>query len=463
MKLTFCGGAQAVTGANYLIEGKANDRGDITRLVVDCGLPQGEDHEKTDDYGKFEYDVSSIEAVLITHAHIDHIGRLPFFYKAGFRGQIYSTRPTKDVAEALLTDSQGLLLKEAEKRNRPVPYTLDDVDKVMAMWHGTDYHKPMRIREFEIEYMDAGHILGSAFIKISAKEAGEEKAKTIIFSGDLGNVNSPLVKDTEKVADADYVVMEALYGDRFHEGGEGRKDELEDVIEETVAAGGVLMIPAFAMERTQELLYEINDLVEKKKIPRVPIFIDSPLAIRLIKVYERYLKDPMYMDSESIAIAKKGDGIFDFPGLKFTMTSSESKAINEYPAPKIIIAGSGMSHGGRMIHHELRYLSDPKSTLLFIGYQAVGTLGRRIIEGEKLVRIFGEDVHVRCRVESIRGYSAHADRKALFDWLKPMKDSVKKVFLVQSEEEAAEMFARKVRDELALDTMVPEQGYSVEL
>ncbi|MDD4930765.1 MAG: MBL fold metallo-hydrolase [Candidatus Colwellbacteria bacterium] len=463
MKLHFFGGAKSVTGANYLLEGNPNAKGETTKLLIDCGMTQGSKKESAANYEPFQYDPADIDALLITHAHVDHTGRIPFLYKSGFRGKIYSTAPTKDFAEELLIDSQGLLERDAEERGNPPLYTLRDVNESLDIWQGLRYHEKLRIKEFDIEFFDAGHILGSSFIKISAKDEVTDKVKTIVFSGDIGNVATPLVKDTEVIEEADYAVMEALYGDRLHEVATSRKDRLEDAIEEAVTAGGVLMIPAFAMERTQELLYEMNELVDNHRIPRVPIFIDSPLAIKLIAIYKKYSDDPDYFDPEAIALFKKGDEIFNFPGLKFTLTTEQSKEINAVPAPKIIIAGSGMSEGGRMIHHEYRYLSDPKSTLLFISYQSPYSLGRRILEGEKMVKIFGEDIIVRCRTNSIGGYSAHADQKKLLDWLRPMKGSLKKLFLVQSEEDTAGIFQTKVRDELAIDTEVPKQNMEVDL
>lgn len=463
MKLHFYGGALSVTGANYLLEGNPNAKGETTKILIDCGMTQGSNKEELLNYESFPYDPAEVKALLITHAHIDHTGRIPFLYKSGFRGRIYSTHPTMDFAEELLIDSQGLLERDAEEKGHAPLYTLHDVKEAMNLWEGVEYHAKLRINEFDIEFFDAGHILGSSFIKISAKDEITHEVKTIVFSGDLGNVATPLVKDTEIINDADYAVMESLYGDKFHEPTADRKGKLEDAIEETVSDGGVLMIPAFAMERTQELLYEINELVENHRIPRIPIFIDSPLAIKLVAIYKKYSDDPDYFDPDALALFKEGDEIFNFPGLKLTLTTEQSKEINNVPNPKIIIAGSGMSQGGRMIHHERRYISDPKSTLLFISYQSPYSLGRRIMNGDKMVRIFGEDVVVRCKVKSIGGYSAHADQAKLMDWLRPMRKNLKKLFLVQSEETATAVFQAKVKDEFAIDTVVPTDNMTVDL
>ena len=444
MKITFLGGAKSVTGANYLLESES------AKVLVDCGLHQGSSFCENHNFEPFKFNPEEIDAVLITHAHIDHTGRLPQLYKAGFRGKIISTPPTKDFAESLLIDSENLLRREAENKKMPPLYDINDINQTLEIWEAANYREKFRIKDLEMEFFDAGHILGSSFIVVS-----DNNGKKIVFSGDLGNVATPLVKDTESLPETDYVLIESVYGNRIHENIEKRKDILEDLIEETIRAKGTLMIPAFAMERTQELLYELNELVENGRIPKIPIFIDSPLAIKLTAVYKKYSQNPSYIDEEAIALFKKGDSVFEFPGLKMCLTTEESRSINEVPPPKIIIAGSGMSQGGRILHHERRYLPDPKSAILFIGYQTEGSLGRRILEGEKIIKIFGEEVSVNCRVKNISGYSAHADQEKLLDWLRPFGTKIKKVFVVQGEEEASNELATKIRDELAIESIVP--------
>ncbi len=448
MKLTFWGGAKSVTGANYLLESGA------TKILVDCGLGQGSNYAEKHNFDPFPYNPAEISAVLVTHAHIDHTGRLPKLCKDGFRGKIYSTEPTRDFAELLLVDSENLLKQEAEKHGREPLYNLDDVHRVMDLWEGIDYHRPFGIGGLEAEFFDAGHILGSSIIAVRGE------GKKIVFSGDLGNSPAPIIRQLEKMEEADYCLVESTYGNRLHESHQERREILEDAIEETVKKGGTLMIPAFAMERTQELLYELNELAENGRIPKVPVFIDSPLAIRLTAVYQKH---QIYFNSETKRIISSGDAIFNFPGLKMTLTTEQSKEINDVPSPKIIVAGSGMSNGGRILHHEMRYLPDSNSAILFIGYQAKGTLGRQLIEGAASVKIFGEDIPVRCRAFGIGGYSAHADQAQILDWLSPMRFSLKKAFVIQGEEEASGALAVKIRDELAIDAVVPDVGESFEL
>lgn len=453
MKLTFCGGARSVTGACYLLETGH------TKILVDCGMFQGSRFTETLNYDPFPFDPKEIDAVFLTHAHIDHCGRLPKLCREGFRGFIYATEPTIDFAHELLRDSEHVIRGEAEHEGVEPFYDLKDVEHVFTHTKPVAYGVLTPLSEdLSFRLYEAGHILGSAMVELHVKQNGD--TVKLVFSGDLGNSPVPLLKDPHVEKEADYVIMESTYGNKLHEQTRARKDILEDVIEETVAMGGTLMIPSFATERTQEILYELNELAENGRIPHVPVFIDSPLAIKITEVFKRHTK---FYDHEATELVKSGDEIFNFPGLKFTPTVEESKAIRAVPAPKIIVAGSGMSHGGRIIYHEVEYLSDPNSTLLMIGYQVRGSLGRRLLDGERTVKILGQIVHVKARILQISGYSAHADQKRLMEWVEPMRLSLKKLFIVQGEEESADVLAQKIRDEYAINAIVPSPGESVEL
>lgn len=451
MKLFFFGGAGMVTGSNYLLESAGE------KILIDCGLHQGSSYCESLNFEPFPYRPEEIKAVFVTHSHIDHIGRLPQLCRAGFKGTIFSTPPVKDSGELLLFDSEHILKEEAERRKKPPLYESADVIKTLGLWQKRSYHEKIQIGPFEVEFYDAGHVLGSASVLVSVE------GKKIVFSGDLGNMPTPLINPTEYIMKADYALVESTYGGRIHEAQALRKDQLEDAVEDTFRAGGTLMIPAFAMERTQELLAELNELVENNRIPKVPVFIDSPLAIKLTSVYQKYSRDPRFFNKEAIAGLRGGDAIFDFAGLKMTLTTAQSKEINDVPPPKVIVAGAGMSNGGRILHHERRYLGDGKSAIVFIGYQARGSLGRMILDGAKMVKIFGEEIPVKCRVKMVSGYSAHADQPQLMKWVSPMRESLKKVFVVQGEEEEAMALAQKIRDDLAVETEIPSSGEEVVL
>ena len=452
MKLHFYGGAGAVTGANYMVECAG------AKILIDCGLQQGSRFAEKQNYDPFPYNPKEIKAVLLTHAHADHVGRVPKLYRDGFREDIYGTHPTIDLARLNLDDSLHILEDEARRYKEEPIFSEEDIIGCWKNTHGRSYHQEVEITpNIKFRLNDAGHILGSSIIELFLEEGGHEVK--IVFSGDLGNPPTPLLKPTEFIKDADYVLVESAYGDRLHEDKAARKGKLESIIESVIKNGGVLMIPSFALERTQELLFELNNLVESGSIPQVPMFMDSPLAIKATAVYQKYSD---YFNSEAVYLIKSGDDLFNFPGLEFSLTTESSKEINNVPPPKIIIAGSGMSEGGRIVHHEKRYLPDPKSTLLIIGYQTTGTLGRRLLDGADEVKIMGEDVIARAQVKAIGGYSAHADQATLLNWVGHF-NGVKKAFVVQGEAGPASALAQKIKDHLNFPAEVPSAGEVYEL
>lgn len=450
MKIIFYGGARWVTGANYLL-----DTG-RTKILVDCGLFQGRKYAEDLNYQPFQYDPSQVKYVLVTHSHIDHIGRLPKLYKDGFRGKVYATAATIDLMTVALPDNMERIAEEARQEGHASLFNQDDLDGLLALSHGVNYGEKIELDDISCIFHDAGHVLGSAIVEINYSD------KKLFFSGDLGNPPTPLLRPTEFIHDANYLVVESAYGDRNHEARDERRRRLVTVIKDAIKLGGVLMLPTFALERTQELLFELHQMFNRKEIPPVPVFIDSPLAIKLTEVYRKHAE---YFNKNAIYLIESGDDIFNFPGLKMTPTVQESKAINEVPPPKIIIAGSGMSHGGRILHHEIRYLSDPNSTILFVGYQVDGSLGRHIQRGDKEVTIFGQSVPVNCHIENITGYSAHADQKSLLHWVTAAKtgNKLKKVFVVQGEEEAAKTLAELIRENIGIGAVAPIEGESFDL
>ncbi len=451
LKLTFAGGTGSVTGANFLLEVPEEHGG--KKYLIDCGLSQGTKLADDKNWEPFPYDPSTIDVLFITHAHIDHVGRIPKLISEGFTGTIYSTTPTKDITRLMLEDTANILSHSDNEALGNI-YSPAVLEKVFQNWKTVEYHDKVAIDECTFRYLDAGHILGSGMLELLYN------GKKILFTGDLGNSPSPLLNDTEAISGIDYLLMESVYGDRNHVDRNERRAKLEAVIEDNFKRKGTLVIPTFSLERSQELLFEIDQLVENDRVPKMPIFFDSPLGIRLTKVYREYSK---YYNAFAQNIIKAGQDIFSFPGLKSTLLTEESKEILNAPDPKIVIAGSGMSNGGRVLHHEAHYLPHEKNTLLLTGYQSQGTLGRLIQDGEKQVRINGQDIPVRASVVFIDGYSGHKDSDHLIAFVEQIADHVKQVFVAMGEPKSSMFLAQRLQDYLGVYASAPREGDVVEL
>lgn len=448
LRITFWSGVGTVTGANFMLETLH------TRLLVDCGLVQGDPNAYEINKQAFPYDPKTADFLFITHAHMDHIGRVCKLVKDGFEGTIYSTPETKELSDAMMRDALKVMtMKEREIQDgiHQVPlYDALDLDKALSLWKTIPYHVETKINnEVSVWLMDAGHILGSSMYKFTIY------GKKIVFTGDSGNSPAPLLRDTEEINDADYLIVDSVYGDRNHESKEDRDNRFRQVVKESIERGGALVMPAFSIERTQVILYELNNMVEDKEIPSIPVYLDSPLGRKVTDIYAKYTKD---FNAGVQGEIKGGDNIFNFPNLSITHGSYDSKKIEELPNPKIIISGSGMSSGGRVIWHEIAYLPDPNSTILLMGYQAVGTLGRRIEDKPASVMINGQMVPIRAKVEMISGYSAHRDSDNLVSLVEGTSKTVKKVFVVMGEPKSATFLAQRLRDEAGVDATCPERG-----
>jgi metallo-beta-lactamase family protein len=457
IKLTFFGAAQSVTGSCYLIEtGK-------TRFLVDCGLYQ--ERELTErNWAPFPVPPGALDCVLLTHAHLDHCGLLPKLVREGFRGRIFGTAATTEIAEIVLLDAANLQEEDAEfkrkrhqKEKRKGPYleaplyTVDDAQASFPHFSSIEYGTPVTVGEdVEATFFDAGHVLGSSMITVKIRQNGEER--TILFSGDIGRWNKPILHDPTLFEAADYVLVESTYGDRLSEPLKEAADKMADAINATVKAGGNIVIPSFALERSQEILYYLNEFLIEDRIPHLIVFVDSPMALSINQVFEHH---PELFDEEMTRFMQQGSP-FGFRGLSLARTASESKAINQIKGTAIIIAGSGMCTGGRIKHHLVTNMTRNESTILFVGYQAAGTLGREIVDGAKEVRIFGQQYPVKARVVQINGFSAHADRDELIRWLSNLRQPPRHLFVTHGELSVSQHFASLVKDRMDWNVTIPE-------
>ncbi|MCI0479295.1 MBL fold metallo-hydrolase [Candidatus Uhrbacteria bacterium] len=449
MRISFFGAAREVTGSCMLVETRK------TRVVVDCGMFQGSAFTDAKNFQDFGFDPSTVDAAIVTHGHLDHVGRLPKLVKEGFAGDIYATPPTADIANVVLEDAEQIMEDELRKEYRPKLYDRADVEEVAKRFRRVDYSRRVKIGDVTFRFRDAGHIFGSAFVEL--EEKGGARAA---FSGDLGNRDVPILKPTAQLDAVDAVVIESTYGNRIHEDESTRSSKLRSAIVDTARRKGILVIPAFAVERTQQLLYELRHLVENRLVPSVDIYLDSPMAVEITKIIRHY---PRYYDAEALRLVSNGKDFFDMPGLTTTLTREESKSINASDSPKIVIAGSGMMNGGRIQHHLVRYLGDKRSTVLIIGYQAHGTLGRRLYSGEKRVDVLGQRVEVKAGIVPIGAYSAHADQRKLVDWIRTAKKLPGHIYCTHGEEDAAAALASRVTEDLGIPADVPRFADAIDL
>ncbi|MEO5986195.1 MAG: MBL fold metallo-hydrolase [Candidatus Limnocylindria bacterium] len=500
ISIQFLGAAECVTGSQFLVS--AGDR----RVLVDCGMFQGSPEEVERNRLPFAFEADGLDAAILTHAHLDHCGRLPALVKAGYAGPIHATHATVDLADIVLRDSAKLQVEFTERWNRrrardaekvegaadaaseaaieevddetlparlrsatpegrtetrqPI-YDERDVDATMALFRGADYGAEIAVTDGVTAVLhDAGHILGSAIVELRVTDGSE--ARTLIFSGDLGRDGSPILRDPTPISHADHVIVESTYGNREHAPHDEAIDELVAAISEVSDDRGVLLVPAFAIGRTQEIIWVLDELVREGRIPRMPLYLDSPMASRATTVYTDH---PETYDEETAALLRSGESPLAYPGQTFTDSVDESKAIRTAKRPIMVVASSGMLTGGRIMHHLKDFLPDPKCTLLFIGYQGEGTLGRHLQDGGKTARIDHQEFEVRCRIRSISGFSAHADQDELEAWLGHFAADgrPKTVFIVHGDPDAAEAFAGRIRSEMGLDAIIPKHRQTIVL
>jgi metallo-beta-lactamase family protein len=465
INLTFMGAAGNVTGSRYLLET------DDLKLLVDCGLYQ-ERHFLSRNWEPFRCSPAELHAVLLTHAHLDHSGLLPKLVSQGFHGRVICTPATADITKIMLIDSAHLQEEDAaykkkrhlrEGRRGPFPeiplYTVADAEASLELFDPVAYNTPVAVADgIEATFHDAGHVLGSSMIKLVFHQNGEKRS--IVFSGDIGRWDRPFLHDPDAFRRTDYLVMETTYGDREHQGTDVIDEELAEVVKAAFAAGGNIIVPSFALQRTQEILYYLNNLLMAKRIPPIDVYLDSPMAIKITEVFKQYAAE---LDDEMKELIRRHQSPFDFPGLKMVETVAESKKLNDIRGTIMIIAGSGMCTGGRIKHHLVNNISRPECTVLFVGYQAEGTLGRQILDGARSVRIHGESRPVRAKIARIQGFSAHADRDELLKWLSRLSAEPKLVFLTHGEARAAASFKEFLEAKTGYKATIPSYGERLRL
>lgn len=465
MKISFLGAAKTVTGSCYFVETNGG------RFLVDCGMFQGHSKEEALNEEPFPFNPAELDFVILTHAHIDHSGRIPKLFKDGFKGGIFATKATAELCGIMLPDSGHIQEFEIEWTNRkreraglpPVEplYTFQDAVDCIRLFQKIQYGEVVKPCDgVRVRFNDAGHILGSSIVEIWVEENGVE-TKTV-FSGDLGNMNIPILRDPTFIDSADYLFVESTYGNRLHANVNSKVDKFVDIINETVAKGGNIVIPSFAVGRTQEIIYELHRQRDKygdklKQLMNIPVYIDSPLAVSATQVFRNNLD---CFDEEARNYIKNGDNPLDFTGLKFTQSMEESKALNERKDSIIIISASGMCDAGRIKHHLKHNLWRKESSVIFVGYQAEGTLGRKLVDGVKKVKLFGEDITVNARIEMIEGFSGHADRDGLLGWIEKFNRKPRKIFIVHGEESVMNEFAGSINGKFGIETIIPSRGDS---
>lgn len=436
------------------------------KFLVDCGMFQGSKELKERNYGEFLFEPGEIDFVLLTHAHVDHCGLIPKLYKKGFRGPIYTTKATTELCAVVLPDSAYIQEMEVERKNRkllrgnkpllePI-YTVADAKACLENFQPCQYEEIINITpDIRVVFQDAGHILGSAIIEVCITEDGE--GRKLVFSGDIGNINQPIIDDPTIIKKTDILVMESTYGNRYHLNADNKIDELANIIRFTMKKGGNLVIPSFAVERTQDMIYYLKTLQDEGRIPHVDIYVDSPMAVEATKIFiENY--DFCTDEAFCKVTGDEARKFFEFPNLHYVISVEGSIALNKVKSGAVIISASGMADAGRIKHHLKHNLWRPESTVLFVGYQAEGTLGRRILDGEKTVRIHGEEIAVKADIARIDGFSAHADQKALVEWVKAFKQKPERIFLVHGEEAALTTLKRVIASETGLEAEIPDWG-----